>query len=685
MTDGAWISQRGIDMPRLHAAWSAALPHVLFGLRLWASVSLALAVAFWLQLESPYWAAASASVVCQPSLGASMRKGHFRVIGTIAGAVAIVVLMALFPQDRIGLLAGLTLWCAVCGFLAAFLRNFASYGAALAGFTAAIVFGGAVGVQDQTFNISVARATEISIGVLATGLVLTVTDFGNARRRLGRQLGDVARSVAAGLAETLASGLDAPAARSARRELIRRVVALDATIDEAIGEAEGDLRTRSRVLQAAEEGLFAALAAWRRVASHLQALSDEAGTRGDGVLRSAVSALAERDWVQDPEGMRETCRAEAGRIRALPAPDLSDRLLADGVADALSGLERAANGLVLVVRPGRERLDHGVGRLELPDTLPAIVNVLRIFVALIAAEFFWIETDWSSGQLMIEFTAIGTIVFALRADEAYFVAVGFAIGTILATVLAAIVNFAVLPAQRDFVGLALVLAWVLVPIGALSAGTWHKPVFTGAVATFIPLLAPANEQVYDLAHFFNSAFGIVAGTVVVAISLRLIPPVSPAWRTERLLDRTLRDLRRLAGRPRWRDRAAWISLVCNRLAVLPQQAALEDSARLVAALSTGIAVIALRDARPHLAGQGALDRALACLAQADVAGARSSLADFRAAQPEGTVPEALAGLRAQAAATVISEALARHSAFFASAASPAATTRWRDAAGGRPG
>src|SRR5580692_1981940 len=34
----------------------AAGPPLLFGLRLWASVCLALYVAFWLQLDNPYWA-----------------------------------------------------------------------------------------------------------------------------------------------------------------------------------------------------------------------------------------------------------------------------------------------------------------------------------------------------------------------------------------------------------------------------------------------------------------------------------------------------------------------------------------------------------------------------------------------------------------------------------------------------
>ena len=73
---------------------------LLFGVRLWASVCLALYVAFWLQLDNPSWAGATAAIVCQPQLGASLRKGWFRVIGTVIGAVMIVVLTACFPQDR---------------------------------------------------------------------------------------------------------------------------------------------------------------------------------------------------------------------------------------------------------------------------------------------------------------------------------------------------------------------------------------------------------------------------------------------------------------------------------------------------------------------------------------------------------------------------------------------------------
>src|SRR5712675_2022409 len=116
---------------RVAIARRSAAPALLFGLRLWAAVCFALYVAFWLQLDNAYWAGASAAIVCQPQLGASMRKAWFRMVGTIVGAVMIVVLNACFPQGRIAFLTLLALWLASCAFAATLMRNFASYSTAL--------------------------------------------------------------------------------------------------------------------------------------------------------------------------------------------------------------------------------------------------------------------------------------------------------------------------------------------------------------------------------------------------------------------------------------------------------------------------------------------------------------------------------------------------------------------------
>src|SRR5258707_13981399 len=211
------------------------------------------------------------------------------MIGTAVGAVAIVVLTACFPQSRIGFLMGLAAWGAACGFVATILRNFASYGAALAGCTAVIIasdlLGATGGANGEAFTLALTRVSEICIGIVCAGIVVAGTDFGRARDQLAVQFAGLPAEVTAGLSDTLA-GPVGEETRSARRDLIRRVIALEPIIDEAIGETS-DLRYRWRGLQAAVEGLFVALSGWPPVANHLQLPpNDQPGLEADSVLRN---------------------------------------------------------------------------------------------------------------------------------------------------------------------------------------------------------------------------------------------------------------------------------------------------------------------------------------------------------------------------------------------------------------
>src|SRR5712675_683709 len=104
--------EASLAVGRFEAALRAAGPPLLFGLRLWASATLALYVAFWLELDNPFWAGTSAAIVCLPQLGASLRKGWFRMIGTFVGAVMSVVLGVLV---RIGVVAQLRILCGDAG------------------------------------------------------------------------------------------------------------------------------------------------------------------------------------------------------------------------------------------------------------------------------------------------------------------------------------------------------------------------------------------------------------------------------------------------------------------------------------------------------------------------------------------------------------------------------------------
>ena len=686
MRDGiderGWTA-RGGQLARLSAtlpnALTTARSPLLFGLRLWASVCLALHVAFWLELDDAFWAGATAALVCQPHLGASLRKGWYRMIGTVVGAVAIVVLTACFPQDRSLFLVGLALWGAACTLVATLLRNFAAYSAALAGFTAAIIardqLGATGGPNGQAFMLAVTRVSEICIGIVCAGVVLAGTDFGTARRRLAQILAAVSAEIASRFTRTLAqAGSDLSHTQPVRRELYRRVIALDPTIDEAKGES-AEIRYHSPVLQAAVDGLFAALAGWRTVAEHLTRSPGRAARQEADIvlqqvppeLRSARDQGEPTRWMADPIRLHRLCEAGIQVLIDLPAGTPSLRLLADQTAKVLGGVSDALEGLALLVAdPTRVRSRGSSYRLHLPDWLPPLVNAGRAFVAIGAMEVFWIVTAWPNGALAITFTAISVVLFALRADQAYKVAMSFMVGTALAAVFAAIIAFAVLPRFETFAGFSAVMGLYLVPVGALMAQPWQAAMFAPMVGNFVPLLAPANEMSYNTLQFYNSALAIVVGCGVAALSFRLLPPLSPALRTRRLLALSLGDLRRVATGSVPRIPEVWESRMYGRLSALPDEAQPLQRGQLIAALSVGAEIIQLRQSVPRLGLSAELDDALEAFAQGNsaIAIARLSQLDRRLASRPEARPETTIALRARGHILAISNALAEHAPYF---------------------
>lgn len=637
-----------------------AAPALVFGLRFSMSVCLALYVAFWLQLDNAYWAGLSASLVAQSGIGASFRKGHYRAIGTFLGGAAIVLVTAIFPQNHAGLLLSITVWAGICGFLAGILPNFAGYAAAVAGYTAVIVFSSVIDNPQNVFLVAVTRMTEVSIGIFAAELVFSLTDLGDARSRLARMLGEIATDVARGLRTTLVAGRDTSVSRTSRRELIRRVVALGSTLDQVVGEPT-HLRRQFDRLQAGVEALFTALSAWRSIVNHLSLTLQTHENAFREMLLSAVSLVVDRAWFSDPKGMLELCAAARERTATIPTSDLSSQLLTQSVAEVFHSLERVANALVLVVQPGSEWPDRAVKRLQVPDILPPALNALRAVIALSALQLFWFETAWPEGPTAVTFAAIAILLFSPLMDAAYVSTVDFGIGNVLAAVIAAVLNLAILPMMHGgFIDLALVLVVVLLPLGALSAGSWHKIVFVALASNVVPIIAIENEPRYDGAGLLNAALAITGGTVAALIFIRLLPSISPRGRAQRLLNLTLRDLMQLATRRRQFTRDAWIDRIAQRFAVMPGEASREQVEELLSALSVGEAVIALIEA----GSRRSCANALTSLPEAHLTAAGEPppqscvLRGADAEDPRSPAPNPAVQ------AVIIDEALRRHPLFF---------------------
>jgi uncharacterized membrane protein YccC len=522
--------------------------------------------------------------------------------------------------------------------------------------------------------LAVIRASEIWIGILCAGAILALTDFGGAEERLAGMFAAVSTEIAARFGTTLRlAGSDSrDAQQPARRELIRQVTALNSMIDEAIGESS-TIRYHSPVLRGAIDGLFASLAAWHSIAARLIKIPPEvADEESNAVLgcipeemRSALPAGQATFWIADPITLRRHCEAAVRALIAMPASTASLRLLADQTANVLVGFAAVLEATALLVAGRvRPRSRPRGFKIYVPDWLPSLVSAGRAFVAIGAAELFWVLTAWPDGGSAIVFVAVAVLLLSPRAELAYADAIAFMLGAMTVIPIAAAIKFALLPALESFPAFCIALAAFLIPVGTALAATRQYPLLAICTATSMSVLQLTNEMSYDTAQFYNSSLGIFVGVAAAPLSFLLVPPLSPSFRTKRLLNLTLRDLRRLAMSRLSASVDDWQGHTFSRLAALPEEAEPLERAQLLAAQFVGTEIIHLGHDTAALDLLLQFEAALQTFAEGNSAAAIAQLTwlDHYLASTEQVDTQLAARTRGRILA--ICDALADHRAYF---------------------
>jgi uncharacterized membrane protein YccC len=640
-------------------ALAALAPRLLFGVRLAASVCLALYATYYLELPNPFWAATTAAIVCQPNLGAALQKGRFRALGTFIGALVLVSLLALFPQQRIAFLLCLMLWCGLCGAAVVLLRASAAYAAGLAGITAAILFADSIADPSTAFFLGLTRVSEIIIGIMAAAIIMLLTEPGAARLAFADLMERIALQLRAGCLEALARTCATAQMDAARRDVVKALTPLHVAMDAATGET-ASLYARRGSFRLAAVALAEALVGWRTV-SHHPFPQDDATTD----LRRELALLLARINPARPERQadaRKQARLVLAEIGALRVDSVSARLLVDAVRSVAACLADVVEAVVLLRTGQGDRKRPPVQPLVIADGLPALVAGARAILSMLVVTAFWIATAWPSGPFAVAFAVVSTLIFASFADEARARATDYTLGVAVMVLLGSVIYFYVLPALSTFPALMALLFLLYVPFGMMQVGNWHSALFLAMSISCLPLLGIGNPVAYDPAGYFNMAFAIFAGSAAGTLFFVLLPPPGPEWRAQRLIRLSVRDLRRLmrgCGQP---DARRWRALLTRRLESMPPQASPEQHGTLLALLAMGMAIQQLRAAVTDGDAATALTEALAALAagRTDVALALLETVDRLA----GASGEA-ACLTARAQVAVLSEAVARHAELLA--------------------
>lgn len=513
---------------------------------------LALGIAMLLDLQQPRTAMTTVFVLMQPFSGMVLAKSFYRIIGTAVGAIAALVLGAVFVQQPELYLLGLTCWVGACTAAAVRYRHFRWYGFVLAGYTAALIGIPAVTEPNSLFLAALTRAAEVAVGIVCSSAVSALIMPQRSALALQRTLRNRYLDFTAFAAQVLSGKVERGVFEGRFADLVDEIVGFEATRTFAAFEDPG-MRSRSGRLARLNSEFMDACArlhALHQLLKRLRASGASAVVDATLPYFEALSALLIRQNAQTadashavraavelrifqsmlPRSVRQTRRPlEASAPDLLADFDTSAELLYRFVEELIRYTETYAS--LEHRKPEKER--QTVRYVSKTNGVVVGLTFLRTVVVMAIVGCFWIETDWPSGGLAVIGAALACALTS-TAPNASKLTLQMAVGAVFATMAGYLFTCYVYPNIDGFPLLCATLA----PVLAFGAFVAMRPGISGygvGFSVFFCLLAgPDNVVVYQPDLLINNGMAIVAAMLVAALAFAVIFPAHMPWLTGKI-------------------------------------------------------------------------------------------------------------------------------------------------------
>lgn len=485
----------------------------LFALRIWIAMMMALYAAFWLQLESASSAAVTVGILALQTRGQSYQKAVYRILATVVGVAASLVIAASFAQSRELFLVGFAGWLGLCVYIAGLLDGNRAYGAVLAGYTVAVVAMTQIDAPQTIFLAGINRGAAIVIGVVAVALVSDVLAAPNVHSALSDKLKAAHRRVGHFAIATL-GGESADPIESAN--LLREITGLRPDItalaaESSRGGARGAAARSAAVALVAEVSAVGALASLPP--KTLPCLRKALGEALACPLRERSRALQDR-----LQGLVDVGYADLpGALFARHALDLliQNSRAQDAIEDVLADRHPARAIHAPIYRSRRAALRHG----------------LRAFLAvLISAMLFslsgWPFLSWGVA-LVAALTALSATVPNARAFG-----VNAVIAMPIAALLAGVTEFMLLDGVDQFPLLAIGMAPTVLGSALLLTCSNQQLASIAflVLVFFVVILSPADPQAYNPETYLFLSIIAIASAILLRVLLGTVLPTSDELR-----------------------------------------------------------------------------------------------------------------------------------------------------------
>ncbi|WP_336957948.1 FUSC family protein [Sphingobium aquiterrae] len=595
-------------------------PAALFSIKCFIAAMLALYISFSIGLERPYWSFLTSYIVAQPLAGAVISKAVFRVIGTIVGAAATVLMVPPLANAPELLSLAFASWLALCVFISLLDRTPRAYMFVLAGYSACLIGFPSVDMPGQIFTVAVLRVQEISVGILCGSLVHAVIFPGSVTQLLLRRVDDILRDAERWSRDAIAT-VPVPGLEAERRRLAQDVTELH-QLSIHLPFDISRLSPRVRTVRALQDQLSLLLPLGAAVEDRLATFRGE-----PGAIQPAMEALIAdtRAWLAAPGEDRDLRQAAAEALRTRCAalePATGPEMTWQDML-RLSLVARLST-LIAAHRDCRDLRDQMITHSRQPVT-PRIADLLEgrrdrelhrdyagalrgaatAFLTVLVGCLLWIGSGWQDGGTGVMLAGVFLALFSAM-DNPLGPLKRFILGTIIATVIGAVYGFVILPRIDGFFMLAAAMAPMLLTLGAFLA----SPRFAGvALPTMLGLGSPAlisSRYVNEFPVFINAAIAQIVGLWFAIVMAGLLQSAGVHGAIRRTVRAGWADIAARSTSMNPPDVRAWINRMLDRIALLaPRIAAIGASGgkplyNAMQDLRTGVAIGELRQLRIDL-------------------------------------------------------------------------------------
>lgn len=494
---------------------------LLFGLKGVIAVAMALSIAFYLQLERPFWAVVAAMMLQgRPQFGLVIEKSLLLVAATVCGGIIAFFILESFVHHPSMIVAALASVAFACTYFGSAHRHVNySYGFALIPVTAAIVtlLAGtdAAHISSRSiFDIFISRLSEVSVGALSASLCSALI----MPSKISDILGNHVKTLTIDTLETLALAFDRTAS-SRQVQAKKRPLLLSITqiLDESRSAAlEGDSRKTDLV---AHECLK--LAILTQSILRIRHRSEPAQNAIFELLATQLYGAVHkmRDGLKSNVPPREFLNlalsaTDPGLHHSLPDSDLAKIL--DRIRFHISYLLSADKNVLLPPEKPKPSFTH--------DPLGNSVIGLRVAAYVVASSTLWMLSGGTSSQVMMIIIPLLFSQLFANAPNLSLVVIKLLAGSLIALPIG--VFWALYLLSWGSGNIQILYLIFLSPLFFALMAMTHPASAPYAVAfcfTYVLMVQPDNKMTFDFYNSLSLGLGVITGLCILYACITLIP------------------------------------------------------------------------------------------------------------------------------------------------------------------